>query len=354
MNSPIVKLKHSIKTLIFSCAFCTNIVSAHSNHDNRHSNFDYKSSNHWVHLADGSMLIGTSHGEIDVAADGTFYVSIMEDGNKQGGIKKFSRAGNFLGQVPNAPADFHGFVIHADNTDQEYIYGARLNGMRLIKMSLDGKIVMNIDAVKAVPKQYHASGLDRRNRVKPPMKLTAIAVDAKDNMYVVDGYSLDYIHKFDASGNYLKTFGGKDAPYKFRNCHKIHIDPRFAPNRLICTDRVNGRLVHMDLNGELIGDYATNLRRPSAVDFFGDIAAVAEISGRVSLINKAGKTVKTLGTNDTKAEINTNKTKPEQWQRGRLTAPHGITFDHNGDLFITEWNKWGRIVRFDLSRQGHK
>ena len=347
MKMSLRKIKLSIQALIVSFSLYAGLVFAHSDHN-------YKTSDQWLHLADGSMLIGTSHGEIDVAEDGTFYVSIVQDGNKEGGIKKFSHSGNFLGRVPNAPSDFHGFVIHADKTGQEFIYGARLNGMRLIKMSLDGDIVMNIDATKAVPKQYHASGRDKKNRIRPPMKLTAIALDVNDNMYVVDGYSLDYIHKFDASGNYLKTFGGQGAPYEFRNCHKIHVDPRFNPNRLICTDRINGRLVHMDLDGKLIGDHAKNLRRPSAVDFLGELAAVAEISGRVSLINKQGVTVNTLGTNDVKQEINTNRTKPEKWQKGRLTAPHGITFDHNGDLFITEWNRWGRIVRFDLSRKGRQ
>ena len=347
ISTQLSKTTRILQGLVLSCTLISTMLFAHSNHD-------YTSSDHWTHLADGSTLIGTSHGEIDVAADGTFYVSIVQDANKQSGVKKFSAAGDFLGFVPNSPNDFHGFVIHADKTGQEYIYGAQLNAMRLIKMDLDGKVILNIDAVETVPKKYHATGLDKKNRVKSPMKLTAMAVDSDNNMYVVDGYSLDYIHKFDASGHYLTTFGGQDSPYEFRNCHKIHIDPRFTPNRLLCTDRINGRLVHMDLNGDLIGDHATHLRRPSAVDFYGDLAAVAEISGRVSLINKLGKTVKTLGTNDTKSEINTNRTKPEKWQKGLLTSPHGITFDHNGDIFITEWNRWGRIVRFDLSGKDHQ
>ncbi|WP_448245464.1 hypothetical protein [Thalassotalea agariperforans] len=343
--------KHKIAAslLALTSVLTTNVSQAHGdNTDHHNATTNYQVSPHWHDLANGQQKIGKSHGEIDVAKDGKFYVSTMSDKNTKGTIRIYSASGEYLSDVPNAPDDFHGFVIHQDQSKQEFIYGAQLNKMRLIKMSLDGEIVMNIDAVKTVPTQYHASGRDKKNRIKSPLKLTAIAVDANDNMYVVDGYSLDYIHKFDASGNYLKTFGGQDAPYQFRNCHKIHIDPRFTPNRLMCTDRINGRLVHMNLNGELIGDYATNLRRPSAVDFYGELAAVAEISGRVSLINKQGVTVKTLGTNDIKEEINTNVTKPEKWREGVFTAPHGITFDHQGNLFITEWNVWGRIVRYDL------
>ncbi|MGJ8691415.1 MAG: hypothetical protein ACSHW0_02925 [Thalassotalea sp.] len=316
-------------------------------HETAHESH-YVISKQWQDLANGTQAIGKSHGEIDVDKNGNFYVSIMGTNEQKGGVRIYSPEGKYLGDVPNAPDDFHGFVIHQDKNGQEYIYGTSLKYKRIMKMTLAGDVIFSIDAVKAIPAEFHNSEKYKNNQAKPKLKLTAIDVDQAGNLYVVDGYSLDYIHKFNEKGNYTATFGGKDAPYRFNNCHKIHIDPRFLPNRLICTDRKNGRLVHMGLDGSLIGNYAEYLRRPSAVAFYNDLAAVAEISGRVSLLNKAGVTVKTLGTNDVKAEINTNITKPNQWRTGVFTAPHGITFDHQGNLFITEWNKTGRIVRFDL------
>lgn len=321
---------------------------AHDDHDHP-TPPNYEVSQKWSELSNGKHLVGKSHGEIDVAKDGQFYLSIMGTPELKGGLHIYSAEGKYVGDVANAPDDFHGFVIHQDNDGKEYIYGTSLVHKRIIKMTLDGEVLLNIDAVKAIPSKYHNLDTFKNNQPKPKLKLTAIDVDNQGNMYVVDGYSLDYIHKFDAKGHYLTTFGGQDSPYKFDNCHKIHIDPRFEPNRLICTDRKNSRLVHMNLDGALIGTYASNLRRPSSVAFYGNIAAVAEISGRVSLIDKAGDTVSTLGTNDIKQEINTNVTKPNQWRTGVFTAPHGITFDNKGNLFVTEWNKTGRIVRFDLT-----
>ncbi|MDU0352571.1 hypothetical protein RS130_00395 [Paraglaciecola aquimarina] len=314
---------------------------AHTNHEYTNAT-NYQVSKSWTNLATGQQFIGKSHGEIDVAQDGKFYLSLMSTPESKGGIHIYSAAGERVGEVPNAPDDFHGFVIHQDSNGKEYIYGASLRNKKIIKMTLQGRVVLDVDAVKAIPSQYHSAG-------KQKLKLTAIDVDGFGDLYVVDGYSLDYIHKFDAKGNYLSTFGGQDSPYKFDNCHKIHIDPRFEPNRLICTDRKNGRLVHMSLDGGLIGTYARDLRRPSAVAFYHDLAAVAEISGRVSLLDKSGKTISTLGTNEVAEEINTNVTTPNMWRNGIFTAPHGITFDNQGNLFVTEWNKWGRIVRFDLT-----
>ena len=69
--------------------------------------------------------------------------------------------------------------------------------------------------------------------------------------------------------------------------------------------------------------------------------------GRVSVLDKGGRTVATLGTNESQGEINTNKVEPAQWHEGIVTSPHGITFDAEGDILVTEWNKTGRVLRWN-------
>lgn len=318
---------------------------AHSHEPHQHN---YEPSDEWKKFSDGNVQVGKSHGEIDVDSQGNIYVSIMSNEASEGGIKIFSSKGEPIGEVRNAPDDFHGFIIRKDANGEEYIYGTSLKTAKIIKMKLNGDVVQVIDVKASVPEDYQ-----RHNPKKPQnpsIRLTGIDVDKDGIIYVVDGYGLDFIHKFSPAGKYLASFGGRGAPYLFHNCHKIHIDPRFKPNRLICTDRKKGRLIHMNLDGAIVGEYVVGLRRPSSIDFYHDIAAVAEISGRVSLIDKTGKIVSTLGTNDIKEEINTNKTAPEKWRDGVFTAPHGITYDHEGNLFVTEWNKYGRILKFDLKK----
>ena len=330
-----------------SLSFATGVFAHDQKDHSAHNiNADYAVSSQWADLANGKHKIGKAHGEIAISAQGNFYLSLMTDSKQRGGIHVYSPQGTFIKEVPGAPDDFHSFVINTDKSGEEYIYGASLKNRQIVKMSLDGKRILELDATSLIPKQYQK--LDPSNKKAPPLMLSGIAVDESENIYVVDGYSLDYIHQFNAKGKYITTFGGQQAPYKFDNCHKISIDPRFSPNRLLCTDRKNGRLVHMTLDGELIGDLVVNLRRPSAVAFYKDLLAVAEISGRLSLFDKTGSLVKTLGTNEVLEEINTNLVAPDKWRKGVLTAPHGITFDKHGNLFITEWNKWGRIVRFDV------
>src|SRR5436309_751117 len=86
--------------------------------------------------------------------------------------------------------------------------------------------------------------------------------DSHGDVYVTDGYASDYVHRFDRAGLYLKSFGGRKEPYGFKTLHKIAIDPRFEPARIIGCDRANMRVVHLSLEGEFLGVVAKDLLLP--------------------------------------------------------------------------------------------
>lgn len=293
----------------------------------------------WLKPAPGMETIGQAHGDVAVAANGDVYVSV---GGVRGGVQVFNAAGNYLRNVPNAPADFHGFVIHKESAG-EFIYGARLVGQSILKMQLDGRIVLSI-AGSTIPPE-----LVRMRDGKPNLRLTHVDVASDGRIFAVDGYASDLIHIFDSNGKYLDSFGGRKAPFEFKTCHKIAIDTRFNPLRILCCDRENRRVVHLSLDGQVL-NVIKEMKRPAAVAVHGDLAAIAEIEGRVSLLDKQGRTVATLGANDVKGQTATNKVKPADWRPGILTAPHGLDFDSHGNLFVTEYNVYGRVVRYNLIR----
>jgi hypothetical protein len=111
-------------------------------------------------------------------------------------------------------------------------------------------------------------------------------------------------------------------------------------------DRENRRVVQLSIDGKVL-HVIPDMKRPAAVAIHGDLAAIAEIEGRVSLIDKAGKTVRTVGHNTVKEQTATNKVKPEDWRTGILMAPHGLDFDSQGNLFVTEYSIYGRVLRYD-------
>jgi hypothetical protein len=303
---------------------------------------EFKAVDGWLKPSVGMETIGPAHGDVAVSENGDVYVSILS--GPRAGIQVFAADGKYLRNVPNAPNDFHGFVIHREQAG-EFIYGAQLGGQKILKMQLDGKVVLTIDG-STVPAELFAKPKDKPS----VLRLTAVDVAPDGRIFAVDGYANDYIHIFDSTGKYQKSFGGKAAPYGFKTAHKIAIDNRFDPPRILVCDRENRRLVNLSIDGEVLS-VVPDLKRPAAVVVFGDWAAVGEIEGRVSLLDKEGKTVKTLGENDIKDQTATNKVKPADWRNGILTAPHGVAFDRDGNLFVTEFNQFGRVVRYDRESQ---
>ena len=62
----------------------------------------------WLKPAPDMETIGQAHGDVAVASNGDVYVSV---GGPRGGVQVFGPDGRYLRNVPNAPADIHGFVI---------------------------------------------------------------------------------------------------------------------------------------------------------------------------------------------------------------------------------------------------
>jgi hypothetical protein len=299
---------------------------------------EYKAVPNWYQLPEGRPQMGNMHGDVAVSSKGDVYVSVMDP---KAGLQVYAPDGKFLRNVPNAPADFHGFVIHKE-ADGEFIYGPRLGAGTILKLTLDGKEVLNIPS-STIPEEFKSK--DKEG--KPVVRLTAMDVAPNGDLYVTDGYSSDYIHHFDKTGKYLNSFGGKKEPYSFKTLHKIAIDTRFDPPRIIGCDRANGRVVHLSLAGEFLGVIAKDMLLPAAVAVQGDYAVIGEIKGQVTVLDKAGAVVAKFGTNTAADEVGTNKTEPDKWRPGIVTAPHGVAFNGHGDVFVSEYNLYGRVHRFN-------
>jgi hypothetical protein len=292
----------------------------------------------WLKLPEGRAQLGDLHGDIAVSSTGEVYVSVQDP---QAGVQVYAPDGRFLRTVPNAPEDFHGFVIRRQ-PDGEFIYGARLRGQTVIKMTLDGTVVLTIPA-SSIPDDFKV-----RNAQSGQLgvQLTGVEVGPNGDIYVTDGYASDFVHRFDGTGKYLSSFGGRKEPYSFNTLHKIALDTRFQPARLIATDRANNRVVHLSLDGQFLGVVASNLLLPAALAISGDTVFVGELTGRLTVLDKAGAVVAHLGAN-TEPGVGGNKVPPEQWRTGFFVAPHGVAFNPRGDLFVAEFSAFGRVHRFN-------
>ncbi len=280
----------------------------------------------------GKETIGNGHGEIAVDSSGKVYVSVQE---ANAGIQVYGTDGKFIKALP-LPPSLHGFVIRKDDGG-EFIFAAVLGEQKVIKCDLEGKVLMTIPT-----SEFPA------DKVGKGLKLTNCDVAPNGDIYVVDGYGQSHIFVFGRDGKFKSVFGGPGEPLKLANAHKIFIDRRFEPARVMICDRGHKRMLHTQLDGTFIGEIATEMRNPSSASFHGDLMCVAEIAGNVSVWDKNNKRVADLGTSP--KPTNTPGIEPKDWQQGIVTSPHGITFDNDGNILETEWNKWGRVLKWNLKK----
>lgn len=306
--------------------------------------YSYDTVPEWGVLPDGKN-IGPTHGGIAVAEDGRVFVAT----DAEHGIVEFDKDGKFTRFLEPAIKGIHALQIVKEG-DTEYLVAAHLHGDRMLKLSLDGEIVLQIPNEKTgmiEGEPTRGKGDDKHSVLR---KITAAAIAPNGDIYASCGYGSNLIHRFDKEGALIGSFGGKEAEgerrseYKFRTPHGLSIDTRFGEPRLLVVDREQGRLVHYTLDFKFIGEHATNLRRPCAVDFHGDLCIVAELAGRATVLDKTGAPVAFLGDNPIIKQRNNFRVAPEDMKVGIFTAPHGCAFDNDGNILVQDWNATGRVT----------
>jgi DNA-binding beta-propeller fold protein YncE len=296
-----------------------------------------------------AMKIGSTHGGVVVDAKNQIYIST--DG--EGSILVFDTAGKFVRAIgkewkPDKDGNgTHDMQLHKEG-NQEFIYLVSLFRNEFAKLTLAGERVW----VKGFPEQ---SGLYKN---KSEFKPTGITVAPTGDFYVTDGYGLNYVHRYNAKGDYVSSWGGKVSAAKedgkFSTPHKIIIDARGKEPTVLVTDRENHRLQWFTLEGRhlktLDGTANDFLRRPSVLNIRGTDVVIGDLKGRVTILDKDNKLVTHLGDSGNAAKQATNRITPDQWVDGEFIAPHGLSWDRQGNLYIAEWNLSGRIIKLKRVR----
>lgn len=297
--------------------------------------WSYQAVPHWGELPNDKN-IGPTHGGVVVDhKSGLIYVST----DAAHAILVYQPDGKLVKSIAPECQGFHAMDIAVEN-GRTVLYGAQLSGphpLRICKLDPDGKLLLEISQKTL-------------GKIKGGWKgLTSVAVAPDGSIFASMGYGAQFIHKFDASGKLLKTFGGRGKGQQTltNTSHGLKIDLRYDSPRLLVCDRENRRLFHTDLEGKWIGEYATHLRRPCAVSIHGDHCAVAELEARVTILDKSGTPVSFLGDNPNQAQWAKFPIPLEKMSLGIFTAPHGLSFDQAGNLYVEDWNKSGRITKLE-------
>ena len=76
---------------------------------------------------------------------------------------------------------------------------------------------------------------------------------------------------------------------------------------------------------------------------------MAELEARVVILDKTGTPVAFLGDNPDRKQWANFGVGVKDQKPGIFTAPHGLAFASNGDLYVQDWNQTGRVTKLRKS-----
>jgi len=288
----------------------------------------------WGDLPAGQAFGGT-HGGIATDKAGHVYVSTQSET----GILVYSPDGTLLKTIATQYPEVHS-MFYAQEGPEEYFYttvqkGTASENWLFVKMKADGTVVQKITA----PAE---AGFKTPNE----WRLTA-AVPAPDGgIFIANGYGDSRIFRFSKGGEYQRSYGGKGTAEGLFDCsHGLAVDTRYDQPLLLVCDRENRRLCHFDFDGKFVRTVTQHLRRPCQVSFHSDYAIVSELEGRVTILDRDNTPVAFLGDNPQRAQWANYQLQPGDIGRGFFSAAHGCHIDSKGNIYVSDWNRTGRVTK---------
>lgn len=289
----------------------------------------------------GGKLLGNTHGCIVVDRQDRIYLCT----DTEDAVVVFDRDGKVLATWGKELAGgLHGLAL-VDEGDEQRLLLAHLGRHQVLGATLDGEILWTLD----YPKE---SGLYEQPEQYLP---TSVAPLPDGGFLVADGYGRSWIHRYDAARRYVKSFGGPGTELgQLSTPHGLWLETRGSEPVLLVADRENQRLQVFDLDGKPlreVKDLAHDLlRRPCHMHPFGDELVVADLAGRVTLLDSTLGLVAQLGDNPDPGKRARNDVPPAEWKDGEFISPHCANWDSAGNLYVTDWVSSGRITKLARMR----
>lgn len=200
-------------------------------------------------------------------------------------------------------------------------------GSRVYKTDLTGKILYTLG-----PNEKDGSTTQKFDFDSP----TDVAVAPNGDIYIVDGYGSQLVHRFDKNFKHLKTIGGRGKEHgKFNTCHGVWVSTLGKEPEVYIADRHNDRIEVFSPELEYrrtVGD----IRTPCCFYQHDGMLFVPELGARVSVYGPDDKPAARLGDGaGVKAPDLPNR--PDVFG-----VPHALVLDSRGDLYVIEWVPYGR------------
>ncbi len=316
----------------------------------------YEVDHDWAKLPE-KFTWQTTH-NVAVGGDGTVYV-IHEgrlDQPEHPAIFAFDADGNFIRSFgPQFQGGGHGLETRTEGSD-EFIYVTAYQQKRsFAKLTPDGETVWHKHAPMEAGGYADGENVSPRKADDNPwgrdrFHPTNFAFLADGGFLLADGYGSFRIHRYDADGKWLSSFGkpsdDKKADGAFDTPHGLWIDDRGDEPLVVVTARANARLQWFTLAGEHRRTQDGFLL-PANADVRGELLLIPDLVGRVTLLDKDNKVIAHLGDDSERMQTDKRAIRGDEslWLPGKFVHPHDACFDADGNIYVAEWVARGRISK---------
>lgn len=298
-----------------------------------HNDFQYRMDKNWV--KNQKMPLKDCH-EMVLSTNGLFYMLGNETKNN---IVIFNKDGEIKGDWGHDFPGGHGLSIHNEN-GEEFLYITDTVRNKVFKTTLDGRVVLELTLPKEIVDYKDVS----------EFKPTETVVTPNGDIYVTDGYGLQFVIQYNAKGEYIRHFGGKGFGNENFDCaHGIALDNRDLENpTLLVTSRnencfkrftLEGNYLNtIDIPGSFVCRPVIHKKNIYAAAFrSGDNQNFG--SGFITILDEKDKVVSSPGA--TKPTYLGEKLLPQNQIPDIFIHPHDVCIDKDENIYVPQWNSEG-------------
>lgn len=319
----------------------TNMLASFADFTIGHGDFKYKIDLQWGALNPDYIPVNDCH---EMVQDSKGRILLLTN-DTHNNIIVYDKKGNLIETWGTDYPGAHGLTLNVEN-GEDFLYICDNNRHEVIKTTLDGKVVMTL------PFPAESGKYQKAAEYIP----TETAVAPNGDIYVADGYGLQYILHYNAKGELLHVFGGRgDGEPYFDNAHGICVDQRKGSPSLLITARQQNKFKRFSMDGQLIEVIDLPGAFVCRPVIKGDQVYSATIwsgeglpdSGFISILDKNDRLVSAPG--GCTPVYEDGKLKPMHQAIKVFKHPHDVCVDEEENLYVAQWNS-GKTYPIKLVR----
>ncbi len=313
-----------------------------------HGDFTYKVQMDWGNLDGSATPVNDCH---EMVQDSQGRIVLLTNETKNN-IIIYDKSGKLLDKWSNNYRGAHGLTLWNEG-GEDFLFITDLASHKVYKTTMSGKVVMQLDYPEA-------SGLYLKENQYFP---TETAIAPNGDIYITDGYGLQYVFQYDAKGNLKHVFGGLGSDVsQFSErwtAHGVCIDARANDSdpTLLIADRNGNQFKRFSMAGEYLSTISIPGAFVSRPVIKGNNLYTAVLnsehpwsvsdSGFVSILDENDRIV-------SNPAANAPNYVDGKLERLHQTAkvfrhPHDVCIDDEENLYVAQWNS-GRTYPIKLIR----